>query len=191
MEILGGSAKGMALKVPAGREVRPTSVRSRRALFDMLGDLTGKHFCDFFAGSGAVGIEAASRGASHVLLVEKAPAALAAVRDNVKHAQASCPETVFQILPGTLPECLRKLTAAAVSPDFIFADPPYAESAGLLDGILRNGDFSEWAGDALLLWELPDYRSQLKVFPENWKLKTIRELGASRFLLIERRKNGE
>ncbi|MBR4664944.1 MAG: RsmD family RNA methyltransferase [Lentisphaeria bacterium] len=191
MEILGGLAKGMTLKVPAGREVRPTSVRSRRALFDMFGDLTGKHFCDFFAGSGAVGIEAASRGASHVLLVEKAPAALAAIRDNVKHAQASCPETVFQILPGPLPECLRKLTAAAVSPDIIFADPPYAESAGLLDGILRNGDFSEWAGDALLLWELPDYRSQLKVFPENWKLKTIRELGASRFLLIERRKNGE
>ena len=191
MEILGGLAKGMNLKVPAGREVRPTSVRSRRALFDMLGDLTGKHFCDFFAGSGAVGIEAASRGASHVLRVEKAPAALAAVRDNVKHAQTSCPETVFQILPGTLPDCLRKLTAAAVSPDFIFADPPYAESAGLLDGILRNGDFSEWAGDALLLWELPDYRSQLKVFPETWRLKTIRELGASRFLLIERRKNGE
>lgn len=191
MEILGGLAKGMTLKVPAGREVRPTSVRSRRALFDMLGDLTGKHFCDFFAGSGAVGIEAASRGASHVLLVEKAPAALAAVRDNVKHAQASCPETVFQILPGTLPECLRKLTAAAVSPDFIFADPPYAESAGLLDGILRNADFSEWAGGALLLWELPDYRSPLKVFPEIWKLKTIRELGASRFLLIERVKNGE
>ena len=191
MEILGGLAKGMTLKVPVGREVRPTSVRSRRALFDMLGDLTGKHFCDFFAGSGAVGIEAASRGASHVLLVEKSPAALAAVRDNVKHAQASCPETVFQILPGTLPECLRKLTAAAVSPDFIFADPPYAESAGLLDGILRNGDFSEWAGEALLLWELPDYRSPLKVFPENWKLKTIRELGASRYLMIERRKNGE
>ena len=191
MEILGGLAKGLNLKVPAGREVRPTSVRSRRALFDMLGDLTGKHFCDFFAGSGAVGIEAASRGASHVLLVEKAPAALAAVRDNVRHAQASCPETVFQILPGTLPECLRKLTAAAVSPDFIFADPPYAESSGLLDGILRNGDFSEWADDALLLWELPDYRSPLKVFPENWRLKTIRELGASRFLLIEKRKNGE
>lgn len=191
MEILGGLAKGMNLKVPAGREVRPTSVRSRRALFDMLGDLTGKHFCDLFAGSGAVGIEAASRGASHVMLVEKAPAALAAVRDNVKHAQNSCPATVFQIFPGTLPDCLRKLAASSVTPDFIFADPPYAESADLLDGILRNRDFSEWAGDALLLWELPDYRSPLKVFPENWRLKAIRELGASRFLLIERCKSGE
>ena len=87
MEILGGTAKGMSLKVPEGREVRPTSVRSRRALFDMLGDLAGRRFCDLFAGSGAVGIEAASRGASHVLLVEKAPAALAAVRSNVGHAQ--------------------------------------------------------------------------------------------------------
>ena len=191
MEILGGLAKGMSLKVPAGREVRPTSVRSRRALFDMLGDLTGKHFCDLFAGSGAVGIEAASRGASHVLLVEKAPAALASVRENVKHAQNSCPGTVFQIMPGTLPDCLRKVTAAAPAPDFIFADPPYAESADLLDGILRNPEFSEWGGNALLLWELPDYRSPLKVFPENWHLKTIRELGASRFLLIERCKTSE
>ena len=186
MEILGGSAKGMSLKVPAGREVRPTSVRSRRALFDMLGDLTGKHFCDLFAGSGAVGIEAASRGAVHVLLVEKAPAALAAIRDNVKHAQSSCAETLFQVMPGTLPDCLRKVKAAAPAPDYIFADPPYAESAVLLDGILKNGDFSEWFGGALLLWELPDYRSPLKVFPENWRLKGIRELGASIFLLIER-----
>ena len=189
MEILGGLARGMSLKVPAGREVRPTSVRSRRALFDMLGDLTGKHFCDLFAGSGAVGVEAASRGAAHVLLVEKAPAALAAIRDNVKHAQNSCPETLFQIMPGSLPDCLRKVAAGAPVPDFIFADPPYAESAELLDGILRNLDFGEWIGEALLLWELPDYRSPLKVFPENWRLKQIRELGASRFLLIERRKN--
>ena len=71
MEITGGIAKGVTVKVPSGVEVRPTSVRSRRALFDMLGDLSGKRFCDLFAGSGAVGIEAASRGAAHVLLVEK------------------------------------------------------------------------------------------------------------------------
>ena len=191
MEILGGTAKGMNLKVPAGREVRPTSVRSRRALFDMLGDLSGKRFCDLFAGSGAVGIEAASRGACHVLFAEDAPPALAAVRDNVKRAQGACPETLFQILPGTLPNCLRKLTAAAPRPDLIFADPPYAESSGLLDAILNREDFSEWASDALLLWELPNYRNPLKVFPPHWRLKAIRDLGASRFLMIERVKTGE
>ena len=186
MEILGGSARGMSLKVPAGREVRPTSVRSRRALFDMLGDLTGKHFCDFFAGSGAVGIEAASRGAAHVLLVEKASPALGAIRDNVKRAEKFCPETLFQILPGTLPDCLRKLTAAVPRPDLIFADPPYADSAALLDAMLKDADFSQWASDALILWELPDYRSPLKVFPAFWQIKTIRDLGASRFLIIEK-----
>ena len=185
MEILGGPAKGMNLKVPAGREVRPTSVRSRRALFDMLGDLSGKRFCDLFAGSGAVGIEAASRGAAQVLLVEKAPAALAAVRDNLKRAQKYCPDTLFQVVAGTLPECLRKLTRTAFSPDLIFADPPYAESATLLNAILNQPDFTGWAADALLLWELPDSRSPLKIFPPEWKLKAIRELGASRFLLIE------
>ena len=191
MEILGGTAKGMSLKVPEGREVRPTSVRSRRALFDMLGDLSGRCFCDLFAGSGAVGIEAASRGASHVLLVEKAPAALAAVRSNVGHAQKLCPETLFQTISGTLPDCLRKVTSAAAPPDLIFADSPYAESAVLLDGILRHPDFAVWAGNAEIIWELPDYRSQLKIFPANWRLKAIRELGASRFLMIESCKKAE
>ena len=191
MEILGGTAKGMNLKVPAGREVRPTSVRSRRALFDMLGDLTGKRFCDLFAGSGAVGIEAASRGAGHVLFAEDSPQALSAVRDNVKRVQAACPETLFQIVPGTLPNSLRKLTAAAPGPDLIFADPPYAESAELLDALLNRDDFSEWADEALILWELPNYRSQLKVFPPHWRLRAVRDLGASRFLLIERVKTAE
>ena len=191
MEILGGPAKGMNLKVPAGREVRPTSVRSRRALFDMLGDLSGKRFCDLFAGSGAVGIEAASRGASHVLLVDKAPAALAAIRYNLKHAEKYCPDTVFQVVSGSLPDCLRKLTKTAFPPDLIFADPPYADSAALLDALLNHPDFTEWAAGALLLWELPDNRSQLKIFPSVWRLKDIRELGASRFLLIEMAKTGK
>jgi len=153
-------------------------------MFDMLGDLAGRHFCDFFAGSGAVGIEAASRGAAHVLLVEKASPALGAIRDNVKRAQKFCPEALFQVLPGTLPGCLRKLTCMVPRPDLIFADPPYAESAELLDAVLNDPDFSQWASDALILWELPDYRSPLKVFPDLWQLKTIRDLGASRFLLI-------
>ena len=191
MEILGGLAKGMNLKVPAGREVRPTSVRSRRALFDMLGDLTGKHFCDFFAGSGAVGIEAASRGASQVVLVEKSPRVLSFVRDNVLRAAKLCPETLFQMVPGTVPDCLDNLAATLPPPDFIFADPPYAESAVLLDGILRDPDFADWAANAEIIWELPDYRSQLKVFPANWRLKAIRELGASRFLMIESCKTTE
>lgn len=191
MEILGGLAKGMTLKAPAGREVRPTSVRSRRALFDMLGGLSGRRFCDLFAGSGAVGIEAASRGASHVLLVDKSQQALAAVRSNVKRAQTYCPDVLFQIFPGTLPECLPKLSAAAPLPDLIFADPPYAESADLLDSLLKNQDFAKWASSAMLMWELPDHRTQLKVFPENWHLMSIKELGASRFLMMERIKTGE
>ena len=190
MEILGGLAKGMVLKVPEGREVRPTSVRSRRALFDMLGDLTGRRFCDLFAGSGAVGIEAASRGASQVVLVEKSPRVISHMRDNVLRAAKLCPETLFEMLPGVIPGCLDHMTATLPPPDLVFADPPYAESAALLDGVLRDPAFSEWSADAVMFWELPDSRCQLKVFPESWQLKTIRELGASRFLVIERAKNG-
>lgn len=188
MEITGGIAKGMTVKVPSGMEVRPTSVRSRRALFDMLGDLSGKRFCDLFAGSGAVGIEAASRGAAHVLLVEKSPHVLAVVRDNVRRAQEYCPDTLFQPMSGAVPECFRKLAAVCPPPDLIFADPPYAESASLLDALLHQKDFASWTGNAQLLWELPDYRTQLKIFPPEWTLTAIRELGASRFLVIQRRK---
>jgi len=98
---------------------------------------------------------------------------------------------LFQTIPGTLPDCLRKVSSAAAPPDLIFADPPYAESAVLLDGILRHPDFADWAANAEIIWELPDYRSQLKIFPGNWRLKAIRELGASRFLMIESCKTTE
>ena len=59
--------------------MRPTAVRARRALFDSLGDLSGKRICDLFSGSGAIGFESASRGAASVLFVEKSPQSLAAI----------------------------------------------------------------------------------------------------------------
>ena len=67
MEILGGMAKGISLKVPGGALVRPTAVRARRALFDSLGDLGGGSVCDLFAGSGAVGVEFAGRGGIRIV----------------------------------------------------------------------------------------------------------------------------
>ncbi len=186
MEILGGLARGTPLKVPAGMNVRPTAVRSRRALFDMLGDLRDRSVMDLFAGSGALGLEAASRGAVRADLVEMSPPALSVIRSNLSKVEKFCPDCRFSVIPGKIPDCFRQL-AVRVSPvDLILADPPYADSAELLAALLENEFFRDWAAPSTLIWELPDFRTSLKVFPKEWKLCAIRELGSSRFLFVKR-----
>ena len=71
MRVIAGSLGGRRLKAPAGRDTRPTSGRVREALFAMLGDLDGERVLDLFAGTGALGIEALSRGASSAVFVER------------------------------------------------------------------------------------------------------------------------
>ncbi len=186
MEILGGLAKGIPLKVPSGLTVRPTGVRSRRALFDMLGDLRGRSVMDLFAGSGALGLEAASRGAVRADFVEMSPAALSVIRSNLAKVEKFCPDCRFSVIAGKAPECFRQLAVRMPPPDLIFADPPYAESAELLSALLENEAFRGWAVPSTLIWELPDTRPSLKVFPKEWKLCVVRELGASRFLFVRR-----
>lgn len=186
MEILGGLAKGTLLKVPSGLTVRPTAVRSRRALFDMLGDLRSRSVMDLFAGSGAIGFEAASRGASRVDLVEMSPSVLSVIRSNLAKIAGLCPDCQFNVISGKVPECFRHIAVQVPVPELIFADPPYAESADLLSSLLENEHFCAWAGPSTLIWELPDPRPSLKVFPKEWKLCAIRELGASRFLFVKK-----
>ncbi len=183
MEILGGMAKGISLKVPGGATVRPTAVRARRALFDSLGILDGKSACDLFAGSGAVGFEFASRGAESVLFVEKSPQSLGALKANLKKIEPVCSSCRFTVFSGALPECAARFTSLP-APDFIFADPPYAESAELLDGLLHEKAFTAWAKHSLMIWELPETSFQLKVFPPEWRVQTIKQFGGARFLYV-------
>ena len=185
MEILGGMAKGISLKVPGGALVRPTAVRARRALFDSLGDLGGGSVCDLFAGSGAVGFEFASRGAESVLFVEKSPQSLSALKSNLRKIEPLCSSCRFTVFSGTLPECAVRFSSLP-APDFIFADPPYAESSELLDGLLHEKSFTAWAERSLMIWELPEANFQLKVFPPEWKVQTIKQFGGTRFLDIVR-----
>src|SRR3954465_4771209 len=83
MRIVAGQWRGRRLATPPGRETRPTSDRGREALFSILGPLDGERVLDLFAGSGALGLEALSRGAASATLVERERAALRALRDNV------------------------------------------------------------------------------------------------------------
>src|SRR5947209_15652940 len=96
--IIGGVAGGRRVVMPRGRNTRPTSDRVREGLFSSLGgDLTGRSFLDLYAGSGAVGLEAASRGARPVMLVERDVRALAALQANV--AAIGLPEVVVRAEP--------------------------------------------------------------------------------------------
>lgn len=119
--IVAGAARGRSLGVPAGRGTRPTTDRAREALFstlDSLVDLTGARFLDLFAGSGAVGLEALSRGAAEVVLVETDAGAARVIGDNVAALD----------LPGARvvrDKVERFLDCAPETFDVVFADPPY------------------------------------------------------------------
>jgi len=85
MRIIGGMAKGRVLLFPAGSKERPTSDFLREALLNLLGSVSGKLFLDLFAGSGSVGLEAASRGAKKVYFIEKNKILAAVVQKNIEN----------------------------------------------------------------------------------------------------------
>ena len=120
MRITGGRLSGRRLRVPR-RDVRPTADRVRESLFARLGDLAGKRVLDLFAGSGALGFEALSRGARHVTFVDRSNAVLEVVRAN---ASALGVEAEVAVRRG---EALAVLPRLAAEPgyDLAFVDPPY------------------------------------------------------------------
>jgi 16S rRNA (guanine966-N2)-methyltransferase len=122
--VVAGAARGRRLAVPPGSGTRPTSDRAREALFStlesMLGSLAGRRVADLYAGSGAVGLEALSRGASHVLLVESDARALRVVRSNVDLLGLPGAE-----VRGGRAERVVSVPAAADAYDVAFLDPPY------------------------------------------------------------------
>jgi 16S rRNA (guanine(966)-N(2))-methyltransferase RsmD len=119
---------GRRLRAPRGARTRPTSDRVREALFALLGDVAGARALDLFAGSGALGIEALSRGAAHATFVDSAPAAVRAVRDNL--AALGLLDAV-EVRRADALAYLQKARAAARQYDLVFLDPPYRRAREL------------------------------------------------------------
>ena len=135
MRIVAGTARGRRLVAPPGDAVRPTTDRVREALFNSLVSLDAVReatVLDLFAGSGALGIEALSRGAAHVTFVDSSPDALRAVRENLERAGLADRATVVR---ADAREHVRRGGAGRV--DLALVDPPYAfdEWPGLLDDL--------------------------------------------------------
>jgi 16S rRNA (guanine966-N2)-methyltransferase len=128
MRIIAGQFRSRLLRSLSGLEVRPTSDRLRETLFDVLtggspSSLEGSVWVDLFAGSGAVGIEALSRGAAKVYFVDSLKAAVELIRRNLETLAVT---GKFEIINESVRRALSGSQLRAVKPDFIFLDPPYA-----------------------------------------------------------------
>jgi 16S rRNA (guanine966-N2)-methyltransferase len=146
--VIAGAAGGRRLAVPDGRNTRPTSDRAREGLFativSMTGSLTGTRVLDLYAGSGAVGLEALSRGAEHVLMVESGARAARVIRENIEAIGLPGAEVVTDRVERVLargpahPESAgsTQSTGNTARYDVVFADPPYALAGEEVSGML-------------------------------------------------------
>ncbi len=141
--IVAGAARGRRLTVPEGDSTRPTSDRAREGLFGTLeslhGHLYGSRFLDLYAGTGAVGLEALSRGSATVTLVESGEKALAALRANID--VVALPGT--EVVAGAAEVFVEAGPGIRAPYDIVYADPPYALEApalvAVLEGLLTDG----------------------------------------------------
>jgi len=121
VRIVGGSLGGRVLHAPRGAATRPTSEKVREAVFNILGAVDGDRVLDLFAGSGALGLEALSRGAAHATFVDAGKPAVAAIRDNLR---ALGLEDRATVIPGdAVASAARHQPAAPWR--LVFVDPPY------------------------------------------------------------------
>jgi 16S rRNA (guanine966-N2)-methyltransferase len=147
MRIVGGTLSGRVLRAPPGADTRPTSEKVREAMFAILPDVAGLHVLDLFAGSGAVGIEALSRGAAHATFVDLAKPALAAVRDNVRQLALGDRATV--VAGDAVAVAARQAPPAPWQ--LVFVDPPYRSDLATRAILALPAD--RLAGDAVVVIE--------------------------------------
>jgi 16S rRNA (guanine966-N2)-methyltransferase len=173
VRVVAGSFKGRRLVAPRGTRTRPTADRVREALFSMLGDVEGARVLDLYAGSGALGIEALSRGAESAVFVERDAQALAAIERNLAAVGAEA---------RVLRQPAERFLATAKGPfDLVFCDPPY-DFASRLAGTLAERLPAVTPPGARIVTE-SDKRNPLELpFP----LVTERTYGDTRIAIHER-----
>jgi len=178
MRIIAGTWRGRPLIAPKGDTTRPTADRTREALFSMLtsrlGDFEGLSVGDMFAGSGALGLEALSRGAAQCLFVEQDRAAIDALRANIAKLGAAG----AQLRPGSV----LALGPAPAALDLILMDPPYGTGAGAvaLDKLSRLG----WIGAHS--WVSIETGAREMVEADGFEIDDSRVYGKARITLLRR-----
>ena len=177
MRIIAGEWRGRKLTAPKGDSTRPTADRTRETLFSMLtsrlGTFEGLSVLDLFAGSGALGLEALSRGASQCLFVEQEADAVKAIRANIEALDA---RSRAQVQQGSV----MSLGPAKSAHDLILLDPPYETGAGqvALDRMARLG----WIGPAT--WIALETRKDEKIDVKALELEAERVVGKAKITLL-------
>ncbi|MFG3509942.1 16S rRNA (guanine(966)-N(2))-methyltransferase RsmD [Streptomyces sp. NPDC047821] len=178
--VIAGAAGGRRLAVPPGNGTRPTSDRAREGLFStweaLLGTLDGIRIADLYAGSGAVGLEALSRGASHALLVEADQRAARTVRDNVRGLGLPGAE----VRTGKAEQIVTSAPPAAPY-DVVFLDPPYAVSDDDLGEILLTLRTKGWLADDALVTVERSTRGGEFTWPDGFEPLRARRYGEGTF----------
>lgn len=156
MKVSGGWAKGMVLKAPEGEATRPTSAKVREAVMNILAPyLDDSVFVDIFCGSGALGIEALSRGAKSCLFVDSSRKAVATLKSNIAELETRATRQK-QAMPMVTVQCGDALDISRflgeTRPDIVWADPPYAIARNFLP-VLADQLTERVAKDALLVLE--------------------------------------
>lgn len=177
MRIIAGTFRSRHLKSLKGLDLRPTSDRLRETLFNVLADrVAGARFLDLFAGTGAVGIEALSRGAQEVVFIEKHPPAAALIRKNLETLEV---KTGIRILAVDALKGLERLAAAPGTFGIAFLDPPYA-AANEYDRVLTYlGSASFLNGSSLVVAEHRYTIDLPPVFGQLEKVRVLRQGDAS------------
>jgi 16S rRNA (guanine966-N2)-methyltransferase len=178
LRIVGGEARGRPLRAVPGKSTRPTADRVRQSLFDALGQrMDGLSVLDLYAGTGALALEAVSRGAARAVLVENDARACAAIFHNVDSLRYG---ERCRLLRAELPQALQELRGERF--DLIFSDPPYALRAGqtILDGLSSNGLL---AAAATVVLEM-DRREPAPSPPSGLRLVDERRYGDTRALIL-------
>jgi 16S rRNA (guanine966-N2)-methyltransferase len=133
MRIVSGRLGGRRITAPPGTDTRPTADRVREALFSALGPLDGVRALDLFSGSGALAIEALSRGAASAVLVEKDARAARVISGNLAALDLAAPEAILRRRDALA--ALRDAREAGETYDLVFLDPPYRLATGLGPGL--------------------------------------------------------
>lgn len=177
MRIIAGEWRGRRLVAPEGRQTRPTADRARETLFSMLasrvGSFEGLRVADLYAGSGALGFEALSRGAEHATFVETDRAALKAIEANSKALGATSRIAVRAMSAATLP--------AGQPFDLLFADPPYEAGSGtaVADAVAK----SCWLAPGGWM-AVETHRGDAVAPPEGWEVDAARDVGRARLTIL-------
>ena len=177
MRIVAGVWRGRKLIAPQGMNTRPTADRTRETLFSMLASRLGSfeslQVADLYAGSGALGLEALSRGADHATFVEIERAALKAIEANVAGLGAGSKVSIRAMSAATLP--------SGGPFDIVFADPPYVAGSGTAAAaaVAKAGWLAEGGWMAV-----ETHRGDAVTPPEGWEVDAEREVGRARLTLL-------